>query len=49
MSEFSLYNEIAKGLKEAISYERGESNACTTIISYRLSESSEWAESSVRD
>ena len=48
MSEFSLYGEIAQGLKEAISYERGESNARTTRISCRFSAPPEWTPDEIK-
>ena len=48
MSESSLFNDIAQGLKEAIAYERGELDARSVRISCRFSEPPEWTAEEIK-
>lgn len=48
MSEFSLFNEIAQGLQEAIAYERGELEAHSVRLSRRFPAPPEWSAEEIR-
>lgn len=48
MSESSLFNDIAQGLKEAIAYERGELDSRSVRISCRFSDPPEWTAEEIK-
>lgn len=49
MSEFSLFDEIATGLKEAIAYERGELDAPTVRLTQRFAPVPEWTPEAIKN